>query len=458
MPQRFDCNGRTWTPRLWGLALLVFALSVGTFASLGPSEAIATKVQKPATKSTTPPAGFYALGPCDASDIGVILGSSGPFKNAPVHATALINARIAACASIISFFQTASAAQTPAPPVVIANSVLSPIPTAPPTPSPPSQCTGKGSDAINEPTRAYAILFSCQSWIARYVSSPAPSSTLTPQPLVFRTPKPTDSSAIWKKTVYVLALASDAPTSTQLAHKLARELQDPQYRKPQTDDLYVNAPVRKVEYQVLAEPLWTIANYQQQCFSDSSTAGAIVILPPSTQTASWNLLLAASWTAVGIQAMVLDCEPMNTSYVYNQSYVTWISEIDTATGRRYSLSLATALSGLAAYQALNPARNYSVAIVTPSPLPTSGSSYPTGYTTNAQTANGFIAAAGVAALTPLSSTNIGQGVGTTPDATTAAAIAQAVKILLPQLARSCSNYQRTGLSATQCDWFQLPPK
>jgi hypothetical protein len=396
--------------------------------------------------------GTYPIGPCDASDVLNLTASAGPLHNASRHAIALLAARIRECESIIANYVK----QLPSSAPVVVASVdpalnLPNLPSPSPRPTSPPQCGGYNE--VYDVVRTYAALLSCQQWIARYISSPTPA---TPQPLVFHTPSAESASAIWEKHVYVLSLASDAPTSAQVVYHVAQEFGNLSSRVGD-HDRYI--PKRSVTYKVLAEPLWTVSTYQQQCLNDSSTAGAVVLLPPSTQSGTWNLLLSASWTSVGMQAIVLDCEPTNTSLVNNQSYITWISAVDTGTGRRYSFSLATALSLLQGYQVFHPLTTYSYSVAPPSPSPAPGASYKTGYsTTNGQVSN-YIGAAGVAALTPLSQTSLGQGAPTT-DSQIAEAIRQGVPVLFREMKAFCASAEGAApvapsLTETQCQWFKF---
>jgi hypothetical protein len=394
----------------------------------------------------------YPPGPCDSSDVLGLLGKDGLLRGAPKHATALIKARIAECKAVMAKYFAGLPTPPPTlPPIVTAWPGPVPLPAlSPPTPFPtaPAACD---NSSTNDPMRAYAALDYCTGWITRYVSSPPPAVSPTPQPIAVHTP-PAKSSVLWNKVVYVMALASDAPTSAQVALQLTDELRTRRLARGPVPDPY--APQFNVQYNFVAQPTWTLAQYQQQCFSDPSTAGAIVALQPSTQSASYNVLFSASWTKVGLEAIVLDCEPTNTAYVNNAAYITWISDVHTNTGRRYSFALASALAVLSAIVTLHPTRSTTYTTVPPSPLPAAGTSYQTGYSSGTNQGVGLTAAAGVAALTPLASTNIGQGPG--PDAQTAAAIQKDMKVLLPDLVSACTRTtpaQPFNLSPTQCQWF-----
>jgi hypothetical protein len=392
----------------------------------------------------------YPPGPCDASDVLALIGKDGALQKRK-HAAAVIQMRVAECKEIITkYLASLPAPRPPAPPFVTAVPGLPSPPTPAPVPTIPAACEALSTDDV---VRAYSVLNFCSKWIAKNVAPPAPgpASSATPPPLMFHGPV-AGSSAPWNKIVYVFALASDAPTSAQIALQLASELKSRQLERGPVPDLY--APNVAVKYKIVAQPAWTLALYQQQCFMDPSTAGAIVALQPSVQSASYNALFSASWTKVGLEAIVINCEPTNTAYVNNAAFITWVSDVHTQTGRRYSFALSSALAVLSAIVTLHPPRTTNYTTVPPSPLPAPGTSYQTGYSTGLNQGAGLTAAAGVAALTPLASTNIGQGPG--PDAQTAAAITKDVKVLIPDLLSPCtdrSSAQPSNLSATQCQWF-----
>ena len=217
-------------------------------------------------------------------------------------------------------------------------------------------------------------------------------------------------------------------------------------------DIYSN---RVVRYAVVAAPTWNLAQYQQQCFNDPSTSGAIVAVQPGTQTSSFNLLFQASWTALNVQLMVLDCEPTNTAYINNAAYITWLSHVRTGTGRRYSFNLATALGLLGGYLALESARTTTSTVTKPHPTPVPGSSYESQYTIGNNQGSGAVGVVGVAALTPLSA--LGQGPST--DAQTAGAMAKVLPRLIDDLMWTCTKDKPgyTSFPEPQCQWFTYRP-
>ncbi len=398
----------------------------------------------------------YAAGPCDASDVLNLIAKDGPMNKAPKHANDLLKARIAECNAIIDKYLRALPTPMPTPSALItkfAGLPALPAPTGAPT-SPPGCRPLLGKPELMQ---TYATLDYCAGWITRYVASPTPGTTPTPAPIVFHTLAP-HTAGTWLKTVYVLALASDAPSSAQISLQLANELRN-RHKPLMAKDLYL--PEQDVQYQIVAAPAWTLAQYQQQCFADPSTAGAVVVTQPGTQSSAWNALLSASWTAVGFQTLTLDCEPTNTSYINNAAYITSVSNVNTATARRYGFSLASALAVLEGFLVFHPTHTDTYTVATPNPLPTAPAAYKTQYTTSSnQQGAGVVAAAGVAALTPLSQTTLFQGPG--PDAQFAKAVqGNVLKQVLPDLFGKCT--PRTPGSAApgsgsipqadQCTWF-----
>jgi hypothetical protein len=405
----------------------------------------------------------YPPGPCDTSDVLALIGKGGPLATSPKSADAMIRGRIASCNEIIAKYLAGLPTAAPTPAAVAHNIAglpsLPPFPAPPPAPTPPPNCAPSSS---GDPLRQFQVLAYCTGWVTRNVTAPVAAPTVTAAPVVFHTPSTVAGK--WTKAVYVLALASDAPTSAQIALQVADDLRDERFRfaapHPAPTDPYTG---RDVDYEVLAEPTWTLAQYQQQCLVDSSTAGAIVVLQPGSQSSSYNLLFSASWTALTLQAIVVDCEPTNTAYVNNSAFITWMTHVRTGTGRRYSVSLSTMLGILAGVLAVHPTRSTTYTVAPPSPLPP-GTTYQSGYTTGTNQGVGVVAAAGVAGLTPLASTNVGQGPG--PDAQTAGAMARVLPELLRDILKPCG---KEGLRdpaalpftplepfATQCRWFAKP--
>jgi hypothetical protein len=87
-----------------------------------------------------------------------------------------------------------------------------------------------------------------------------------------------------------------------------------------------------VKYVVIAAPGWTLTQYQQQCFNDPSTGGALVAVQPSAENRTLNLFYSASTTVLNMQLMAIDCEPTNTSYLNNAAYITWLSHVRAGKG------------------------------------------------------------------------------------------------------------------------------
>jgi hypothetical protein len=421
------------------------AAAVGSYSAATPA-----KAGKPPT--ITGP--YYAAATCDTAELLSLVGKDGLMQKAPRHAAILIQQRIAACQDIINKYL---AALPPAPGAIAQNpSPLPALPTPMPQMTAPAGCTAlkpggtfdEGDPKSYDPLRLYSALTYCTNWIARTIPSPSPAVTPTPRPLAVHTPYP-GSSDPWIKTVYILGLAADPPTSAQIALQLANNLRSPgmQSHDPKKD-IYSN---RLVKYAVVAAPAWTLAQYQQQCFNDPSTSGAIVAVQPGTQSSSFNLLFQVSWSALNIQLMVLDCEPTNTAYVNNAAYITWLSHVRTGVGRRYSFNLATALGLLGGYLALQSSDTVTYTYTKPHPTPAPGGSYESEKMVATNQGAGAAGVTGVAALTPLSA--LGQG--SNVDAQTAGALARVLPKLINDLLWTC-NTDKPGYTTfpePQCQWF-----
>jgi len=315
---------------------------------------------------------------------------------------------------------------------------------------------GAGSDLPG----LYNVLTYCVKWIAANVSSPA-ASTPTPRPIVFHTPLP-GSQDPWAKPVYVLALASDPALSAQISLQLANNLRAPAMHPdvlygetpPPSDDIY---SARHVRYVVVAAPAWKLADFQQQCFSDPSTAGAIVAVQPGTQSSAVNaILFGISWTASNMQLMVLDCEPTSTTYLKNAAYITWLSHVRTGTGRRFNVSLTTLLGGLAVYFAFQHPETTTYNVRPPKPLPSPGLSYEHQYMISNTAGSEATTAVGVASAFG-SQTLLGQSPSV--DAQTAGAMAILIPRLIDDLMYTCTR-PKPGESVfpqPQCFWFSYRP-
>jgi hypothetical protein len=430
-------------------AMVLFSVASFSAAINGGRAASSSKPAKAAPLE--PP--YYASATCDTAEVLSLIGKDGLLQKAPRHAAILLQRRIMACQDVIGKY---IAALTPAPPsgVAINPSPLPALPPPAPQISTPPGCTAliPGTSSLSyDPLRLYSALTYCTNWIARNIPSPAPS-TPTPRPIAFHTPYP-GSTDPWVKVVYVLAQAADAPTSAQLALQLANNLRSPaMHVSGLSKDIYSNRPVK---YIVVAAPGWTLAQYQQQCFNDPSTSGAIVAVQPGTQSSSFNLLFQVSWTALNVQLMVLDCEPTNTAYMNNAAYITWLSHVRTGTGRRYSFNLATALGLLGGYLALQSAETTTYTVRKPHPTPSPGATYESEYTVGSNQgvgANGVVAVAG---LTPLSA--LGQG--SNVDAQTAGAMASVLQKLIDDLLWTCEKDKPgyTSFPEPQCQWFTYRP-
>lgn len=433
-----------------------------------------TPLHTPAPMQPPLVAPYYASADCNTSDALTLIASDDLLKRAPRHAALLLQQRIAACNEIIKAYL---ASLPPVPPSIAKNPPgmpALPSPTANPT-APPGCTTRKpGSGALSyDALRLYSALTYCVTWITLNVPSAAPS-VATPPPITLHTPLP-GASGQWTKYVYVFALTSDPPTSAQIALQIAGILRSPRLHPRvatpapsvvvNPTNAYTGRDVftgRHVEYVILATPTMTLEQFQQQCFADPSTAGAIVAVQPGTQSSSFNLLWNTSWTTLGLQAMVVDCEPTNTAYIHNAAHIVSVSHVRYGSGKRYSFSLATALGLLSGILALHPARSSSYTVVPPSPLPPPGQSYQTGYTVGTNQGIFTAAAVGVAALTPVSSTNLGQA--STSDSQTAGAIAAIAPYLIDDLMRPC-DYEKpdrdyvpnTTIPLPQCQWFSYRP-
>jgi hypothetical protein len=434
-----------------GRSLLLVGLIAAIVAFVSPAIATGSNPQstKKKTWSTPPP---YPSSICDASDVvpGLIGAKTSLFYGAPLHAAEFLQARIDACAAVIQAWQVAF----PTPRPVIDNV---PFPAAPGPP--PSPCHTNKLNA--EVSYLYAMLQGCVAYTKAYVP---PLATPTPASLFGSTPPPMPHSApsqTWHKNIYVMALASDAPTSAQISYRLRDALLKNATLSTAAPDPYLKNVVDS--FILVAEPGWTLTNLQAQCFSDPSTTGAIVALQPSQQGNTFNLVLMNTWTVLSWQTVIITCDPTNIAYTGNAAYIRWVTRVESGRANSFSVSLAWALGAMAGVQAFNPTRTTSYAFSSPEPPALPGQSYPTGYSVGVpSSAAGAFAAAGIAALTPVSGTsspNLLQG--NEPDGQVAAAIIKAAPKVASDILAPCDpkgdhNEYGRGTSP-QCVWFSKNP-
>jgi hypothetical protein len=450
---------------LFLLAFLVAAFGGSPVAARPPAKRSAVTPAKSTQQADNLP---YA--PCSTADVMAMLGKGGPLQlggktgtaeqKATQEAAKLIQARIAACKYVISQYISGL---SPAPIIARNPPGLPPLPTPSPLTTSPPGCivnVPRTHETNDKPLRLYSALSYCVSWIASNVPSPPASGTPTPQPITLHTPF-SGSTEPWSKSVYVLALASDPAQSAQIALQLANNLRAPAMRPEATPgptptpqaDIYSD---RLVRYVVVAAPTWKLTDYQQQCFNDPSTAGAIVAVQPGTQSSAWNFFLGSSWTNLNMQLMVLDCEPTNTSYVNNAAYITWLSHVRSGTGKRvfFSYGAALALTGIIFAAKTTKAKTYTFA--TPKPQPHSTGWYESSYTlTPPWTNESTVVVAAGSALNSLPPFFQASSV----DAQTAGAIARILPPLIDDLMWTCTKMRPGDVSfpVPQCYWFNYRP-
>lgn len=388
----------------------------------------------------------------------LLLGRNGPLGRTPEAAINLLQQRIGACKSSMNKFIAGLST-----PVIIARNPpgLPPLPPPSPNPTFPTKCSSalpNSSDANLQETALYSTLTYCVKWLAAN-AGPSASTTPTPQPIGFHTPPP-GSGLPWQKSVYVLSLASDPNAAALTALQLANNLRAPPLHPDVPPgaaaalqpDLYSD---RLVRYNVIAEPGWKLSDYQQQCFNDPSTSGAIVAMQPGAQSNAINLIVyGQSYTNLNMQLMVLDCEPTNTAYVNNAAYIVWLSHVRPGYGPRRYVNLSTLLGALAFVFALKPTTTTTFDIRKPANLK-HGETYEESYTTTSAGSTETTAALGISSA--FSTVNIFQQPSS--DGQTASAIESVLPQLVDDLLWTC-NMIRPGYTEfpqPQCAWFSYRP-
>jgi hypothetical protein len=307
----------------------------------------------------------------------------------------------------------------------------------------------------------YSALGYCIGWIANNVPSPS-ASTPTPQPVGFHTPFP-GTNDTWTKVVYAMALASDSNVAAQISLQLANNLRAPSMHPdvlrgetpPPQPDIYSD---RLVKYVVVAAPSWKIADFRQQCFDDPSTAGAIVAVQPSSRSSVFNVFFGDSSTTLNVQLVVVNCEPTNTSYTSNATYITSLSHVRAGTGERYNANYGALLALLGTYFAgkTNKVKIYTYGTPKPKNQATPLGWYESSYTLTAPWANE--AAVAVAAGSALGA-NPPFGWAPSIDSQTSGAIASVLPQLVDDVMWTCTKMRPGDVSfpQPQCYWFSYRP-
>jgi hypothetical protein len=435
----------------------------------------ATPSASPATR--TPPPSAPQV--CDISDLQPLLARGGYLHDYPEQAWKLMDHRLAGCRSMMQAYRSSLPTESPSPSSSGSSSspqtkkdanlgdyydLPTPKPSEKPTP-PTSECTLPSQPkpfSTADAVHAYDVLSICSQWVARYIPSAAPAESPSANPTppglhlapTFAPASGPQSPELEQKVVYVLALASDAPTSAQIALQLASDLQSMYPTQKQVPR--VSYDHKRVVYVPIPEPTWTLAQYQQQCFSDSTTAGAIVVLQTGTETRSWDVVVGTgSRIRVRLGAVVLDCEPTNAAYTNNAAYVTWISPVVAQSSGGFLggftgfplNSLVAVAAGILAFQ---PSRTENFTYATAPPQPGSTTAYETGYSTTSNSGIGLVAGTTAAALAPVQSTTLGVSPGT--DQLTADSVKNDLLYgLIPAMHDYCYN------RADRSDPVEVPP-
>lgn len=427
---------------------LLFLLALAIVSITGSLPSVARTASKAKPTAVTP-------GICSVADMVGMLGKNGALQNNKHEAIQFIQARIAECKSMINQY---IAGLSPVPVIARNPPGLPPLSTPSPVTTAPAGCREsvqpRTNKLISEPVLLYSALTFCVNWVNKNISSPT-TGTPTPQPIAFHTPAP-GSKDTWDKAIYVLALASDPLLSAQIANQLADKLRSdymlrPAIRRGETPppipDIYSG---RVVRYNVVAAPGWTLERYQQQCFNDPSTAGAIVALQPGIASQIFSLIVNFSQTFVNMQLMVIDCEPTNTAYVNNAAYITYLSHVRTQHTHRLSGNLSTILGGVALALAFSPTTTTAYTITPKKPVP-KDTPLESGYMVATNVSNAGVATTGIAALGSYSAL----GEQPSGEQQTQTSITNLLPDLIGDLLWPCTQLRpnESSFAQPQCDWF-----
>ena len=261
------------------------------------------------------------------------------------------------------------------------------------------------------------------------IVTPAPESkpSPTPTPLILQ---------YLGKTLFVMALSSDAPTAAKISNEVALQVNGGGGRA-RLDPVFQHSSV-------FPEPTWQLADYLTQCSRDPKhTAGALIIMPPVVQSATNNFLIgSSSWTSLDFFALLADCAENG------QARVVWKSALEYS--GRANVASVSLLSLLVGYNALaNHSGSNSTtttttfptapATPTPSPFPVPAPTAPppfvssqTQSTTSNTNGNSNVGLVGTALASALGNT-ASAGVTSGPDYQILLATQRATKGLVSQL-------------------------
>jgi hypothetical protein len=261
------------------------------------------------------------------------------------------------------------------------------------------------------------------------IMTPAPESkpSPTPTPLILQ---------YLGKTLFVVALSSDAPTAAKISNEVALQVNGGG-RRERLGAVFQHSSV-------FPEPTWQLADFLTQCSRDPiHTAGALIIMPPVVQSATNNFLIgSSSWTSLDFFALLADCAENG------QARVVWKSDLEYS--GRSTVASVSLLSLLVGYNALaNRSGSSSTtttttfptapATPTPSPFPVPAPTAPppfvssqTQSTTSNTNGNSNIGLVGTALASALGNTS-SAGVTSGPDYQILLATQRATKGLVSQL-------------------------
>jgi len=208
-----------------------------------------------------------------------------------------------------------------------------------------------------------------------YLVTPKPTSTPKPTPVPTPTPSPTPSpflqygalpgQAATKRYIAVMAVASDAPTSTKLATEVSGAL-------------HQGRIVNENAFSVVAMPgLASPNDVVTACAAPGqSLAGAIILYAASATSNDSYLLAARNWSHIDAEAIVIRCTGRPFGPV---AQVVWSDNDITGTGTRWSVNLlpiATIASAIASLNSKSSKDTTATTYSFASPVPTAAPGHP----------------------------------------------------------------------------------
>jgi hypothetical protein len=142
-----------------------------------------------------------------------------------------------------------------------------------------------------------------------------------------------------KQTLFVLAFANDAVTTTVLSYEVAMQLEG--RRAKYIAGLPTDKASGESAVWIMPEPAWTLSDYATQCQNDSEhTLGALIVYDVENDAGVFNYILYQhTYTHLYAKAFFVSCEPFAPPFSSAGTNLTTYTQQITFTGSPKSASL-----------------------------------------------------------------------------------------------------------------------